>query len=138
MYNALSVDFANSLLKTQWLCFSLGNYLGSGQFGTVNSGMWRMSQQKIKVAIKTLNSNSHEDDKVRFLQEAAIMGQFNHINVIKMHGLVIEKEPVKMLKFFRFTVATYIILCTYKSYLPCVSMRRRKRTACGQLVMQLN
>ena len=27
------------------------------------------------------------------------MGQFNHINVIKMHGLVIEKEPVKMLSF---------------------------------------
>lgn len=53
-----------------------------------------MKEQQTAVAIKTLNANSQENDKVRFLQEAAIMGQFNHINVIRMHGLVIEKEPV--------------------------------------------
>ena len=35
------------------------------------------------------------DDKVRFLQEAAIMAQFNHTNIIKMHGVVIEEEPVR-------------------------------------------
>ena len=53
-----------------------------------------MKDQRTLVAIKTLNANSHENDKVRFLQEAAIMGQFGHANVITMHGLVIEEEPV--------------------------------------------
>lgn len=72
----------------------LGDYLGSGQFGTVYLGKWNLGNQESKVAIKTLNANSHSDDKVRFLQEAVLMGQFDHLNVIKMHGLVIEQEPV--------------------------------------------
>ena len=56
-------------------------------------GVWSTADgQKIEVAVKTLNPNN--SDKVRFLQEAAIMGQFNHLNVIKMYGLITEEEPV--------------------------------------------
>ena len=73
----------------------LGDYLGSGQFGTVYRGECS-GKLKAVVAVKTLNAKPREEDKVRFLQEAAIMGQFSHTNVIKMHGLVIEKEPVRL------------------------------------------
>ena len=40
--------------------------------------------------MKTLNNNSHDKGKLRFLQEAAIMCQFDHQNVIKLHGVVTE------------------------------------------------
>ena len=46
------------------------------------------------VAVKTLNKGVDEGDKVKFLQEAAIMGQFKHPNVVKLHGVVTEEEPV--------------------------------------------
>lgn len=39
------------------------------------------------VAVKTLKS-TEESDRVRFLQEAAIVGQFQHTNVIALCGVV--------------------------------------------------
>ena len=48
------------------------------------------------VAVKTLNKGVGEADKVKFLQEAAIMGQFRHPNVVKLYGVVTEEEPVSI------------------------------------------
>ena len=79
--------------------YSLSNrvtdYLGSGQFGTVNKGVWTTpTAGSVSVAIKTLNDNTSEDERVKFLQEAAIMGQFHHPNVVKLHGVVTIGHPV--------------------------------------------
>lgn len=57
-------------------------------------GHWKQSDNSTEVAIKTLNPKSTEDDKVRFLQEAAIMGQFIHPNVVMLYGVVTMGEPV--------------------------------------------
>ena len=46
------------------------------------------------MAVKTLKEGSGEEDRVKFLQEAAIMGQFTHPNVVKMYGVVSDGEPV--------------------------------------------
>ena len=73
---------------------SVGEHLGSGQFGTVNKGVWQLPGSAIEVAIKTLNPGSDETEQVKFLQEAAIMGQFKHPNVIKLYGMVTVGEPV--------------------------------------------
>jgi len=70
------------------------NQLGAGEFGVVNHAMWKSSTDKeIEVAVKTLNSGVNEKERVRFLQEAAIMCQFDHENVIKLYGAVTE-DPV--------------------------------------------
>ncbi|XP_064406652.1 probable LIM domain-containing serine/threonine-protein kinase DDB_G0286997 isoform X2 [Halichondria panicea] len=69
-------------------------HLGSGQFGTVNMGVWTTSVESIEVAVKTLQPMASEIDKVKFLQEAAIMGQFLHPNVVKLYGVVTVGEPV--------------------------------------------
>ena len=67
--------------------------LGSGQFGVVNLALWsNSSADPVQVAVKTLNSQCSESDRVKFLREAAIMGQFVHNNVIKLHGVVTEEE----------------------------------------------
>ena len=67
--------------------------LGSGEFGIVHLGLWLDgSTDPVQVAVKTLNSQCSESDKVRFLREAAIMGQFKHNNVIRLHGVVTDEE----------------------------------------------
>ena len=40
------------------------------------------------VAVKSLLKNSTEIDKIKLLQEAAIMGQFQHPNIVKLFGVI--------------------------------------------------
>ena len=68
--------------------------LGSGQFGSVKSGIWKTEKSEVKVAVKSLNQGISEETRVKFLQEAAIMAQFRHPNVTLLYGVVIEGEPV--------------------------------------------
>ena len=68
--------------------------LGSGQFGQVCKGLWMFSGCTMEIAVKTLKPNTTEEDRVKFLQEAAIMGQFSHPNVVKLYGVVTMGEPV--------------------------------------------
>ena len=70
------------------------SHLGSGQFGSVDQGVWRRpNDSAVDVALKTLNEGASEQEKVRFLQEGAIMAQFRHPNVVSLHG-VVSREPV--------------------------------------------
>ena len=70
--------------------------LGAGQFGKVYKGHWTYSGQVIDVAIKVLSSELDENSKIKFLQEAAIMSQFRHPNVIKLYGVVSDDDQVCM------------------------------------------
>ena len=47
------------------------------------------------MAVKTIQG-SNEEEKVKFLQEAAIMGQFRHPSVVKLMGVVTLGEPVSL------------------------------------------
>ena len=68
--------------------------LGSGQFGNVMKGVWLLSGGSKEVAVKLLKEGSSEEDKVKFLQEAAINGQFWHPNIVRLMGVVTVGEPV--------------------------------------------
>ena len=69
--------------------------LGSGNFGEVSKGEWHSEEQgRVEVAIKTLKRGSSEEDTIRFLQEAAIMGQFRHPNIVELLGIITLREPV--------------------------------------------
>ena len=74
--------------------FRITEHLGSGQFGTVNKGIWQSPAGAVEVAVKTLQSSASQEDRVKFLQEAAINGQFRHPNVVKLLGVVTVGEPV--------------------------------------------
>ena len=71
-------------------------HLGSGEFGVVAHALLHENEE---VAVKTLNEQSNEKDKLRFLQEAAIMCQFDHQNVIKLHGVVTEAPIMIVLEY---------------------------------------
>ncbi len=68
-----------------------------GQFGSVSKATWLNLQGGSKnVAVKTLKPTLKQDAKVAFLKEAAIMGQFNHSNVVRLYGVVTMSEPVSL------------------------------------------
>ena len=71
-----------------------GDRLGSGQFGVVHKGVLEDAGCEVEVAVKTLNEGSVQEDRVKFLQEAAIMTQFKHPNVVRICGVVTDGEPV--------------------------------------------
>ena len=82
----------------------LKEQLGSGQFGTVYHGLWSKEADEsgevdgdkeavIEVAVKSLAKEASEEERVMFLKEAVIMGQFNHPYIVKMLG-IIDDEPV--------------------------------------------
>lgn len=73
----------------------MGRELGSGQFGLIKEGMWKNSTKSIKVAVKCLKEGVSSSEKVKFLQEAAIMAQFRHPNVVTMYGVVSNGENVR-------------------------------------------
>ena len=64
----------------------------------VDKGLWQSPVGVAGVAVKTLKPGSNESDRIKFLQEAAIMGQFQHRNVVKLHGVVTVGEPVSALQ----------------------------------------
>ena len=74
---------------------SIKETLGSGQFSTVNRAEWFNCDTGTEVAVKQLKLTDSES-KVKLLQEAAIMAQFNHSNVLKLHGIVTDSATVRI------------------------------------------
>ena len=70
--------------------------VGTGQFGEVCKAQWVISGATKDIAVKTLRAEvPEEEEKVRFLQEAAIMGQFFHPNIVKLYGVITIGDPVR-------------------------------------------
>ncbi len=83
--------------------FRIKGDLGSGQFGNVEKGIWATPYGIVDVAVKTLSADG---DKVKFLQEAAIMAQFRHPNVVLLHGVVCREKPVSKMQ-------TNLVICLH-------------------------
>ena len=74
--------------------------LGTGEFGVVTHGKWTPSPDKeVEVAIKTINTDTSDKDRLKLLQEAAIMCQFDHQNVIKLYGVVTDAPMMIALEY---------------------------------------
>ena len=54
-----------------------------------------MKPENVEVAVKSLKCDASNLDRVKFLQEAAIMAQFKHPNVVTLHGVVRDGNTVK-------------------------------------------
>ena len=85
---------ATSTIAIDYLYLRVHEQLGSGQFGNVMKGVWLRSGGSKEVAVKLLKEGSSEEDKVKFMQEAAINGQFWHPNIVRLMGVVTVGEPV--------------------------------------------
>lgn len=47
-----------------------------------------------EVAVKSVLPTSSAGEKIKLLQEAAVMVQFNHPNVINLYGVVVQDTQV--------------------------------------------
>ena len=47
--------------------------------------------------MKTMENGASEEGRVKFLREAAIMGQFNNPYIIKIYGVLTSSQPVRNL-----------------------------------------
>ena len=63
----------------------------------MSKGLWESPYGSTEVAVKMLQPQARKEEKVKFLQEAAIMGQFLHPNIVKLHGVVTVDQPVSYL-----------------------------------------
>ncbi|CAD7678346.1 unnamed protein product [Nyctereutes procyonoides] len=74
-------------------CVTRQKVIGAGEFGEVYKGTLKASGKKeVPVAIKTLKAGYTEKQRVDFLSEASIMGQFSHHNIIRLEGVVSKCE----------------------------------------------
>ena len=71
-----------------------GHKLGEGQFGEVFKGVWTTPANSLTMALKSLKSSASDEERLKLLQEAAIMGQFIHPHIVKLYGVVTLSEPV--------------------------------------------
>lgn len=68
-------------------------FLFTGEFGDVCKGKLRVpSRPEMSVAIKTLKAGATDKNRLDFLTEASIMGQFDDPNVIFLEGVVTKSK----------------------------------------------
>ena len=66
--------------------------------GNLTSG--DTSQETAIKMLKERNGVSvSEEDRVRFYQEAVIMSQFNHENIMSLLGVVVSEHPIMVLEY---------------------------------------
>ncbi|XP_053546229.1 ephrin type-A receptor 2 isoform X2 [Bombina bombina] len=69
--------------------------IGAGEFGEVYKGILKLPGKKESpVAIKTLKAGYTDKQRIDFLSEASIMGQFCHHNIIRLEGVVSKYKPM--------------------------------------------
>ncbi|CAK8698422.1 unnamed protein product [Clavelina lepadiformis] len=72
--------------------------IGGGEFGEVCRGRLQLpNKTEHDIAIKTLKSGYSTQQKLDFLGEASIMGQFDHPNVIRLEGVVTKSRPLMII-----------------------------------------
>uniref|UniRef100_A0A8D0H5F9 Tyrosine-protein kinase n=1 Tax=Sphenodon punctatus TaxID=8508 RepID=A0A8D0H5F9_SPHPU len=69
--------------------------LGSGNFGCVKKGVYKMRKKQIDVAIKVLKSNNEKGVKDEMMSEAHIMHQLDNPYIVRMIG-VCEAESLML------------------------------------------
>ncbi|XP_054544051.1 tyrosine-protein kinase Fer isoform X3 [Talpa occidentalis] len=69
----------------------LGELLGKGNFGEVYKGILK---DKIPVAVKTCKEDLPQELKIKFLQEAKILKQYDHPNIVKLIGVCTQRQPI--------------------------------------------
>lgn len=67
--------------------------LGQGEFGVVHRGRWSSPSGQKEAAVKCLHGE--EEERVRLLQEAFVMGQFKHPHVVQLYGVVNTADTVR-------------------------------------------
>ncbi|XP_052663173.1 tyrosine-protein kinase Fes/Fps isoform X4 [Harpia harpyja] len=90
------IILARAVPKDKWVLnhedVLLGERIGRGNFGEVFSG--RLRADNTPVAVKSCRETLPPELKARFLQEARILKQYNHPNIVRLIGVCTQKQPI--------------------------------------------
>ncbi|NWH48350.1 FES kinase, partial [Fregata magnificens] len=90
------IVLARAVPKDKWVLnhedVLLGERIGRGNFGEVFSG--RLRADNTPVAVKSCRENLPPELKAKFLQEARILKQYNHPNIVRLIGVCTQKQPI--------------------------------------------
>ncbi|XP_011696536.1 PREDICTED: insulin-like receptor [Wasmannia auropunctata] len=70
--------------------------LGNGSFGMVYEGLARdvvKGNPEVRCAVKTVNENATDRERIEFLNEASVMKAFNTHHVVRLLGVVSQGQP---------------------------------------------
>ena len=65
-----------------------------------------------------LNKDADNSEKIKLLQEAAVLGQFNHPNIVTLYGVVTLGKPVSHYGRYRYR-GTFQLGLTQYGTPPC-------------------
>ncbi|CAM2098876.1 unnamed protein product [Caretta caretta] len=90
------IILAKPIPKDKWVLnhedVVLGERIGRGNFGEVFSG--RLLTDNTPVAVKSCRETLPPELKAKFLQEARILKQYSHPNIVKLIGVCTQKQPI--------------------------------------------
>ncbi|NXG57978.1 FES kinase, partial [Hemiprocne comata] len=90
------IVLARAVPKDKWVLnhedVLLGERIGRGNFGEVFSG--RLRADNTPVAVKSCRETLPSELKAKFLQEARILKQYNHPNIVRLIGVCTQKQPI--------------------------------------------
>ena len=92
--------------------------LGEGEFGEVYKAVLKTPTGTSQdVAVKAVKKGAPQEERLKLLQEAAILGQFRHRHVVSLFGVVTLGEPVSY-KYVMYLYAgmCMFVLCVCTSY----------------------
>lgn len=92
IYNVIFLDILLNV-EIEILICRLHNELGTGSFGVVKRGEWKISDQStqtVPVAVKVLKADAFSQPGIYddFRREVEAMHSLKHANLIKLHGVV--------------------------------------------------
>ncbi|XP_021263363.1 tyrosine-protein kinase Fes/Fps isoform X2 [Numida meleagris] len=90
------IVLTRAVLKDKWVLnhedVLLGERIGRGNFGEVFSG--RLRADNTPVAVKSCRETLPPELKAKFLQEARILKQYSHPNIVRLIGVCTQKQPI--------------------------------------------
>ncbi|NXI75373.1 FES kinase, partial [Rhipidura dahli] len=90
------IVLARAVPKDKWVLnhedVLLGERIGRGNFGEVFSG--RLRADNTPVAVKSCRETLPPELKAKFLQEARILKQYRHPNIVRLIGVCTQKQPI--------------------------------------------
>nr|XP_046239420.1 ephrin type-A receptor 2a [Scatophagus argus] len=95
MYEDPNIAIQKFVTEIDHNSISKQKVIGVGEFGEVFRGVMKTSGRgEVAVAIKTLKPGYSEKQRLDFLSEASIMGQFSHPNIIRLEGVVTKFKHI--------------------------------------------
>ena len=69
--------------------------LGTGEFGSVEQGVWMVDAgERVSVAIKRISGEQVRGERNDFVQEASVAHSLDHEHIVRLFGVVLPEDGV--------------------------------------------